>query len=268
MSASRDLTSADPGLLSAVIEVTPTPLWVINGAGHVVLANHAAVELLGYASSADVIGAPSHDTLHSWHPDGSRYPAHSCPILDHPKSGRATADPEWFITRDGRALPVSWSTRPLTGTGHTLLSFTDATEQLAARSREPETAGQRELRVASERMGASSRTQVRARILEQIRERFTDPDFDASTLARECHLSLRSLQQILSEGGHTPAAEIRDRRVDLAAEMITHGSSVQAAARHSGFSDVSTFTRAFRRKFGDAPGQWATRMSAEHTGSA
>lgn len=268
MSAPRDLTSADPGLLSAVIEVTPTPLWVINGAGHVVLANHAAVELLGYASSADVIGAPSHDTLHSWHPDGSRYPAHSCPILDHPKSGRATADPEWFITRDGRALPVSWSTRPLTGAGHTLLSFTDATEQLAARSREPETAGQRELRVASERMGASSRTQVRARILEQIRERFTDPDFDASTLARECHLSLRSLQQILSEGGHTPAAEIRDRRVDLAAEMITHGSSVQAAARHSGFSDVSTFTRAFRRKFGDAPGQWATRMSAEHTGSA
>ncbi|WP_375000377.1 helix-turn-helix domain-containing protein [Aeromicrobium sp. CTD01-1L150] len=255
-------TPTDPNVLSAVIEVTPTPLWVIGTDGTVALANQAAVALLGYGSTADVVGAPSHDTLHSWHPDGSRYPAHSCPILER-TSTNAVSDPEWFITREGRALPVSWSTRPLGSTGHTLLSFADATEQLEARSGEPLTDEGRRLRDAATRMGAMSRPSVRDRIVEHVETRFRDPDFDAPTLARECHLSLRSVQQLLAEDGRSPAAEIRDRRVDLAADLLRSGSTVQSAARASGFSDTTTFTRAFRRRFGEAPGRWAAHEAAE-----
>lgn len=251
---------ADPAVLSAVIEVTPTPLWVIGADGSVVLANQAAVSLLGYGSTSDVVGAPSHDTLHSWHPDGSRYPAHSCPILDRPAT-RAVAEPEWFITREGRALPVSWSTRPLGATGHTLLSFADVTEQLSARARDPLTEDERILRAAAEHHGTSNRSGVRDRIVAHVRSRFRDPEFDARTLAQECHLSLRSVQQILAEDGRSPAAEIRERRLDLASDLLCSGATVQSAARTSGFSDVTTFTRAFRRRFGEAPGRWASRRT-------
>lgn len=246
--------SLDPGMLSAVIDVTPTPLWVIGVDGTVVLANNAAVGLLGYRSVHDVVGAPSHDTLHSWHPDGTRYHAHSCPILDR-SAAHGAADPEWFITRDGRALPVSWSTRPVGHTGHTLLSFVDASDRL----HRPDTADDHDIRSAGTQLGTRSRIETRTRLVEHVRTRCTDPTFDAATLARECHLSLRLVQQILAEAGLSPAAAIRDHRLDLAAELIRGGTTVQAAARRCGFTDTSTFTRAFRRRFGDAPGRWAAR---------
>jgi PAS domain S-box-containing protein len=241
------VTPLDAGTLSAAIDVAPTPLWVIGPDGTVALANQAALSMLGYRSDDDVIGAPSHDTLHEWHPDGSRYPSHSCPILDGCGSPGVTAH-EWFITRSGQPVPVTWSAKPLGTDGTRLLAFADATERLAAQPR----AG-----VIAE--SAPSRTELRARLLEHVRMRFRDPDFTAARLAAEFHLSLRSVQQMLAEDGRSPATEIRRQRLELASSLIAQGSSVSHAARTSGFADPGTFNRAFRRHFGVPPSEWARR---------
>lgn len=239
-------TPLDAGTLSAALDVAPTPLWVIGPDGTVALANQAALSMLGYRSDDDVIGAPSHDTLHEWHPDGSRYPSHSCPILDGCGSPGVTAH-EWFISRAGQPIPVTWSARPLGSDGTRLLAFADATERLAAR---PDS-------IITE--SAPSRTELRERLLEHVRTRFRDPDFSAARLAAEFHLSLRAVQQVLAEDGRSPAMEIRTRRVELASALISQGSSVSHAARASGFADPGTFNRAFRRQFGVPPSEWARR---------
>ena len=240
--------SLGAGTLSAAIDIAPTPLWVIGPDGTVALANQAALRILGYRSGDDVIGAPSHDTLHEWHPDGSRYPSHCCPILDGCGSPSVTAH-EWFITRSGQPIPVTWSAKPLGTDGTRLLAFADATERLAAQphtnNRSPE--------------AAPSRRELRARLLAHVRTRFRDPEFSAARLAAEFHLSLRSVQQVLAEDGRSPAMEIRRQRLELASTLISQGCSVSHAARGSGFADPGTFNRAFRRHFGVPPSEWARR---------
>jgi PAS domain S-box-containing protein len=228
----------DSGTLEAVIDVAPTPLWVIESDGTVALANRAAVSMLGYKSVDDVIGAPSHDTLHEWHPDGSRYHSDSCPIMG---PGRCEAAPtEWFLTRAGQPIPVTWSTRPIGVGGARLLSFVDATERLAE---------QRDLLAVS----VASRAELRASLLTHVRTRYRDPDFTPTVLAAEVHLSLRAVQQLFAEEGRSPATEIRRRRLELAEALLGRGASVNDACRASGFSDPGTFTRAFRRHFGHSP---------------
>ena len=246
-------TAIDAGMLSAVIDVAPTPLWLIGSDGTVALANQAAVSLLGYRCVGDVIGAPSHDTLHQWRPDGSRYPSHTCPILEQ-RGSHATSTPEWFITRAGQPIPVTWSTRPL-GTGASrLLTFADATERLAAGRACDE---QHDVLAAAEAACVPSRAALRARLLAHVAARFRDPEFTAAALATEFHLSLRSVQQLLAEDGRSPASEIRRSRLEFASSLIARGSSVHRACRASGFSEAGTFARAFRRHFGKSPSEWA-----------
>lgn len=240
-------------MLTAVLDAAPAPLWVIGSDGSVALANQAAVDVLGYRSASDVIGAPSHDTLHEWRPDGSRYPSHTCPIVEH-RGSHVTAVPEWFITRAGQPIPVTWSTRPLNSGGARLLSFADASDWMAAeRARQDE----HDVLTAIEAAALPSRAELRTRLLTHVRARFRDPAFTAASLAAECHLSLRSVQQLLAEDGRSPANEIRRRRVEFASSLISRGSSIHQAGRASGFSDTGTFTRAFRRHFGQSPGEWA-----------
>lgn len=244
-------------MLSAVIDIAPTPLWVIESDGSVALANQAAVSVLGYCSVGDVLGAPSHDLLHKWRPDGSRYPSHACPIVQQ-RDSRAHSAHEWFLTRAGRPIPVTWSTRPLGNGGARLLSFTDATDRIAASdfSRvEPE------LLAAAEAAG-TSRSNLRADLLAHVSTRFRDPGFTPARLAAECHLSLRAVQQLFAEDGRAPAAEIRRRRVELADTLIERGATVQAAGRASGFTDPGTFRRAYRRHFGSPPSAAAQRRDS------
>lgn len=247
----------DTGMLSAVIDVAPTPLWVIESDGTVALANRAAVGVLGYRSIGDVIGAPSHDLLHEWHPDGSRYPSHACPIVQQCGS-HTDPTPEWFLTRFGQPIPVSWSTRPLGIGGARLLSFTDVTERLAA---EKVSDDERALAEAVESAGAT-RADLRADLLAHVRTRFRDPEFTPARLAAEFHLSLRTVQQLLAEDGRAPAAEIRRRRVEFADGLIARGASVQAACKASGFADSGTFSRAYRRHFGRSPSTAARRSGS------
>ncbi|MGI5291983.1 helix-turn-helix domain-containing protein [Nonomuraea polychroma] len=251
--------SMGPGVFAEMVAAAPVPLWVIGVDGAVAFANPAALALLGYGSAAEVIGESSHDTLHHRRPDGSDYPPQTCPILDRAGSHEA-GEPEWFLTRAGQALPVTWTTRPLGSSGRRLLSFAEVSDSLAANRRRPAEEG-RALRHAVDIAGVPSRRLAREAMLRRVREEFGDPDFTVAALASEFHLSVRSLQVLFAEAGISPAAEIRRVRLEFAADLLAGGSTVRHAALASGFTDPGTFARAFRRQYGESPSHQARRAS-------
>jgi PAS domain S-box-containing protein len=51
------------GFLAAVLE-TAQPIWVVDPDDMIRFANPAAITALGYASSDDLSGRPSHETIH------------------------------------------------------------------------------------------------------------------------------------------------------------------------------------------------------------
>ena len=101
------------------------------------------------------------------------------------------------------------------------------------------------------------------RLTEQVRalvrHSCVDPAYGPGALSRELGLSLRTLQERLSREGSSPAALIREARLELAAQRLTHPdwrrSTVTAVAYASGFGSVTAFNAAFRERFGRTPSE-------------
>jgi PAS domain S-box-containing protein len=238
----------DASLLAEVINSAPTPLWVMEPTGTVMIANRAAVTFLGYRRASDILGGVSHDLLHRSKLDGSDYSPDECPIVRSKGSGSASI--EWFLTRDGDARPVSWSTRAIGRGELTLLSFT-ATDADTARS----TAERHLHHNVHPPAPSPSREAVRMRLWAIMRDRFADPAFSPSELAAAAHLSTRSVQALFQEIGRSPASEIRRIRLEHARTILERGHSVQSACINSGYSDPNSFARAFRQRYGHTPSQ-------------
>ena len=71
---------------------------------------------LGYDEVSELLGKPSHQTIHYKHPDGSPVPAGQCPLLLPRTTGETIhrAD-DWFVRRDGSMVPVEYWSAPLDG---------------------------------------------------------------------------------------------------------------------------------------------------------
>jgi len=102
------------------------------------------------------------------------------------------------------------------------------------------------------------------------REHLADPHLRVEELARRHHVSVRHAYSLFARIGTTPGAYLREQRL-LAAQMMLSdpryarlGMSDIASA--VGFGNLRTFERAFRRKYGMAPGGW--RCEHCHPGSA
>lgn len=90
-----------------------------------------------------------------------------------------------------------------------------------------------------------------------VRRSCADAAYDSASLSRELGLSLRTLQQRLSQEGSSPAALIRNTRLELAAERLTHPGwqrrTISAIAYASGFGSLTAFNAAFRERYGRTP---------------
>ncbi|MGE4056279.1 MAG: AraC family transcriptional regulator [Vicinamibacterales bacterium] len=86
---------------------------------------------------------------------------------------------------------------------------------------------------------------------------YTDPGFSVHAVASQLGLSPRYVQDLLHDTGTSLTERVRERRLQKARAMLTDrsfdGCTVLDVALESGFSDVSYFNRAFRRRFGMAP---------------
>jgi AraC family transcriptional activator of tynA and feaB len=98
------------------------------------------------------------------------------------------------------------------------------------------------------------------RISDVIRVRFADPDFGPYEIAAELGISLRYLQKLFTKRGCTCSGFIQSVRLDQAARSIKRrasmksGQPLSAIAYACGYRDYTNFARAFRQRFGHAPG--------------
>lgn len=223
------------GLLRSLIDVTPIPMWLIEPQGSVALVNEAAATVLGYSHERELIGRSSHEALHSRHADGSPYPSHQCPIVTACGSVEHSHAEE-FIDRRGRSLPVRWKLRQIDDSEFKLLTFTPSPSRGRLRGRVMP-------------MPATSFEEFRA----YIESHCEDPALTPDLLAEHSGMSLRTLQAIFAREGTSPAQEVRRARLQRGHRMLEEGNAVAEAAFSSGFNDVGTFSRAYRRAFNRPP---------------
>ncbi|WP_197383393.1 helix-turn-helix domain-containing protein [Mycolicibacterium mengxianglii] len=240
-----------------VLERLPSPVWVVQGDGEIAFANTAAAVEVGWSDPRQLLGMPSHETVHHRYVDGSDYPRDACLVLRNgtPMPFHSDSD-EWFIRRDGSMFPIAWSCAPIempSGSG-IVVAFRDVS---ADRQRNLlRHTGQWEAvldAAPSVKVVPANRELLMNRIRSFIVDNALDAALDPTVVAKEHHISLRLLQGLFAEAGSSPARFIRDRRLMHARKLLDDGESISRAAALSGFSDLGTFTRAFRRRFGCTP---------------
>jgi PAS domain S-box-containing protein len=90
------------------------PLWLVDGDDRIAFVNEAAVQLLGFDSAHDLLGRPSHDSIHYKHPDGSPYPLEDCPITHATRRGEPIQiERDWWVRKDGTMVPISLHCVPM-----------------------------------------------------------------------------------------------------------------------------------------------------------
>jgi AraC family transcriptional regulator len=107
----------------------------------------------------------------------------------------------------------------------------------------------------------------RRRATEMIRERLHG-DIRLSDMAREVGLSVSHFTRAFRKSfGLSPYRWLVERRIERAkALLLSSGLPIADIAVRSGFSDQTSFTRAFTRIAGDSPGQW--RRAMDNSGEA
>jgi AraC-like DNA-binding protein len=94
---------------------------------------------------------------------------------------------------------------------------------------------------------------LRTALRRYIDEHLIDSRLSPAEVAHAHHISLRLVQKLFAEDGDSPAAYIRRRRLESARRLLLSGEPVGRTAFLSGFNDVDTFCRAFKREFGASP---------------
>ena len=126
------MTGAHDPWTRAVLDAVPHPLLVIDARGGVHQINRAATAILGYADERELLGRDSHEALHALREDGTRYPAHECPIVRTAPGRTRPPGREVFMDRAGRPLHVTWNVSGLPQPEHKLLSFEHSERRLTS----------------------------------------------------------------------------------------------------------------------------------------
>ncbi|MER0245577.1 helix-turn-helix domain-containing protein [Streptomyces sp. HSW2009] len=107
------------------------------------------------------------------------------------------------------------------------------------------------------------RRALKTRINAFVERHLADPDLTPQAVADAHHVSLRQLQHLLAEDGTSPAAWIRQRRLERCREDLTDprlgARPVRAVAARWGLSDPMHFSRLFRAAYGVPPREYRER---------
>lgn len=100
------------------------------------------------------------------------------------------------------------------------------------------------------------------RIHQLVVRHFTDVEPDMQTIARRFGMSARSLRRRLHEEGHSFSDVLNAAMGELACNVLREKhTTIQEAAFRLGFSEVSSFHRAFKRWTGKTPGQFRLEIA-------
>jgi PAS domain S-box-containing protein len=121
--------------LHAAVAASADALYIVDAQGRIRFVNPAAVRILGYDDERQLLGRPSHDTIHYLRPDGSPFPVAECPLLRPRLNGETVrVDEDWFVREDGSLVPVSYASAPvaLSDGRWAVVSFREAVRQDSA----------------------------------------------------------------------------------------------------------------------------------------
>jgi PAS domain S-box-containing protein len=201
------------------------PLWLVDGDDRIAFVNDAAVQLLRYDGDEELLGRPSHDTVHWKHPDGSPYPAEDCPITHATRRGEAIRmERDWWVRKDGSMVPISIHCvqMEIDGRMGTAMTFHDLTasvqaederrrfeverarltEVRASRARIVEAADQQRRRLARDLHDGAQGGLVRVVMALQLAIRGGEGPDDARALVGEALADARSAIDELRELAH------------------------------------------------------------------
>lgn len=103
----------------------------------------------------------------------------------------------------------------------------------------------------------------RQRLLGFVDAHLADPHLDVGFVASACGMSTRYVHALMSASGCTFSSYVRERRLErarLALEQdVAARGPITAIALECGFTDMSWFASAFRRRFGMTPSAWRRR---------
>jgi AraC-like DNA-binding protein len=119
---------------------------------------------------------------------------------------------------------------------------------------------------------ARNERSIRAARLELIKrdilDRLCDAELDINSVAQRQGVSPRYIQQLFKSEGTSFSDFLRDGRLALAYERLCdsdpHRYTIAMIAFDSGFSDLSTFNRAFRRRYAMTPSDIRADAIAQH----
>jgi two-component system, sensor histidine kinase and response regulator len=119
--------------LRLLLESTSEGIFGFDAQSRITFANSAAVRLLNYDNAAELVGKPSHSTIHHSHADGSHYPESECVMgLAMQANEVRHCDTEVFWRKDGSQFPVAYAAAPLVRHGAVVgavVTFQDITER-------------------------------------------------------------------------------------------------------------------------------------------
>jgi AraC-like DNA-binding protein len=108
-----------------------------------------------------------------------------------------------------------------------------------------------------QRRRLDARVERRAAVLREIENRISDPGLSAITVANQLGITARYVHLLLEETGARFSHHVLDRRLEKAAALLRdpqwRDRLIIDIAAEAGFTDISHFNRAFRRKFRATP---------------
>ncbi len=133
---------------------------------------------------------------------------------------------------------------------------------------EPHKAGGEAQPVPAEAEQHDDDVQFMARLAAVVDAHMSDADFSIEQMAFEMALSRAQLfRKLKLAAASTPMAYLTERRMKKAAELLRlPGANIAEVSEQVGFSDVSNFRRAFVRKYGVSPKEFADKANASVLG--
>lgn len=108
----------------------------------------------------------------------------------------------------------------------------------------------------------SARPATRAAVTSYVTAHLGDAGLSVNSVCRHFGFSPRYLHSLFADEPESFAAAVRSLRLDRCARLIAdpgRNETITAIAARHGFTDATTFSRAFRRRFGTTPRDWQHR---------